>query len=792
MLTSEALDAFAHDYYLNDGITTVDLEERAQLHSIPRIVEAIAGRGPVLEMGFGTGLVTGELLRHGVPLEVVEGSPVLAREARSRHTGLVVHDAMFETFAPTRPYGAVLALHVLEHVDDPVGLLGDMRSWLAPDGALIAVVPNAESLHRRIAVEMGLHPNLDDLSDSDILVGHQRVYDLDRLVADLDRAGYDVDLDFGYLLKTVPNSMMLAYPDAMVEALNTMSATLPTRDLANIGVRAIPRRSTCHSCPSPAAGPTTSDTGDPGIPRTHRLPAEIARRPVAPAARVEDPFHSVLPDDLVPDTPPGLLTALVLKAPDQDPADVDASVASVAFLADTVVVLDGAVVDWEDPRVTTELLERLDDEWIMVLAAGERLRMAGVEAALALLRDPTAYTVGVQVGLHAEVRFHRNNALAMSGIGEPDHEPSRVVAIAPLGPPKVDGEPAVTVIVPTFNRPDMLRRCLAGLCVQTDDDLEVIVVNDGGLDVSSIVAEFEDRLDVRLLTQDHNGGAATAANAGLAQARGRYAHFQADDDTVLPQHIQVLRNALDAAAADGEPVGVVFGPAFMLHEDDTGQVKASEVVFREEHDPDRLLWQNFIVGGTAMFDRRIACEIGGMNTDYEVLEDWDFWLRMARHAPIHYVDCPTAEYRMREGTANVTTQARPRFFRSLLRLYDDHPVDADGPVAARRAEQIELQSRSHEEDYAWERTVAIIGNGDLSELVACLGSVLTMHGTEGLQLIVHELRSPTADAVLGDLAQDATVCLHATIDEELCRRRIERQAGGRITTVLRSTDRPEP
>lgn len=244
MLTSEDLDDFAHQYYLNGDITTVDLEELAQLHSVPRLIEAIGGREPVLEMGFGTGLISGELLRNEVPIEIVEGSPVLAAQARSRHEGLIVHEGLFESFEAPHPYGAVLALHVLEHVDEPVELLRWMRGWLADDGALVAVVPNAESFHRRIAVEMGLHDNLDDLGDADRLVGHQRVYDLAGLTADLDEAGYDVEVDFGYLLKTVPNSMMLDYPPEMVEALNRISPNVPSRQLANIGVRA-----TLRKCP---------------------------------------------------------------------------------------------------------------------------------------------------------------------------------------------------------------------------------------------------------------------------------------------------------------------------------------------------------------------------------------------------------------------------------------------------------------------------------------------------------------------------------------------------------------
>ncbi len=734
MLTSDALDAIAHEYYLNEADDTIDQFERAQLHSVPRLVDAVGDRSPVLELGFGTGHITAELLRLGVPLEVVEGSPALVEEARRRHPDLAVHHAMFESFEPRAPYGAILALHVLEHVVDPVDLLIEMRSWLADDGPLVAVVPNAESLHRRIAVEMGLHERLDDLGPSDHLIGHQRVYDLDGLTRDLDLAGFDVTADFGYLLKTVPNSMMLDYPMAMIEALNTISDRIPTRDLANIGVRAIPRR---------------------------------RRRTPSPADRA-----------------PALITSLVLS--DGDAGAAERSVRSLDGVVDEAIVVERSDVDWTDTDATRALIDGLVDDWMMVLAAGEQLRVTDPHAFRTMLEDSTDDDIAVHVGLTAEVRIHRRGPAAMLVIGSEGGEPSRVAAIA--ADDEKGAVPAVSVIVPTFNRHDLLRRCLRSLAVQTTTDLEVIVVNDGGLDVSSVIAEFDHSLDVTLITRPHNGGAAAAMNTGLAEARGRYAHFQADDDTIPPHHVLLLATALDNAAAAGTPAGMVYGPALMLEEDADGTVSDSSVVFRGAREPDELMWRNFIVGGTAMFDRELAVSVGGMNTEFEVLEDWEFWLRLSHAGDVHYVDIPTAEYRMRAGTSNVTTQARPRFYKSLLQLYGEHPCEPGSAVEAEREKQIAAQANSHGDDYAWEHTVAVIGTGDLPALAGTLGSVMDTVDHSSLQLIVHDLRTDDAELLLRDLARDATVCLHAFIDEERCRTRIARQAGGRKVTVLRAGD----
>lgn len=235
-LTADALDGYARDYYLAGDVADLPIEELQQAKSVDRLVAHLAGARSVLELGFGTGLVTAALLERGVAVEVVEGSPLLAEEARRRHPGLVVHEGLFEDFAPAAPVDGVLAAHVLEHVDDPRALAAHLATWLAPGGRLVAVVPNAESLHRRLAVRMGLQPELDTLSDRDHLVGHQRVYTTAGLAADLEAAGLVVEAELGWFLKVVPNSMMLDWPAGLLEALNDVSAELDPRLLANIAV----------------------------------------------------------------------------------------------------------------------------------------------------------------------------------------------------------------------------------------------------------------------------------------------------------------------------------------------------------------------------------------------------------------------------------------------------------------------------------------------------------------------------------------------------------------------------
>jgi GT2 family glycosyltransferase len=117
-------------------------------------------------------------------------------------------------------------------------------------------------------------------------------------------------------------------------------------------------------------------------------------------------------------------------------------------------------------------------------------------------------------------------------------------------------EPHVTVVVPTYNRPDELSRCLAALAAQDypRDRFEVLVADDGGaLSPASVVEGFGDVLDLRLLRLTH-GGPAHARNRAVEQARGALLAFTDDDCRPHPDWLRRL-----VAALDREPAALVGG-----------------------------------------------------------------------------------------------------------------------------------------------------------------------------------------------------------------------------------------
>lgn len=109
-------------------------------------------------------------------------------------------------------------------------------------------------------------------------------------------------------------------------------------------------------------------------------------------------------------------------------------------------------------------------------------------------------------------------------------------------------DPAVSIVLPSYNRAAFLPDAFAAIRAQTFADWELIVVDDGGTDDTADVvgrlAAAEAR-PVRYVRQENRGPAA-ARNAGVDHARGRYVAFYDSDDLWLPHHLAACAAGLDA------------------------------------------------------------------------------------------------------------------------------------------------------------------------------------------------------------------------------------------------------
>ncbi|MCK6427141.1 MAG: glycosyltransferase family 2 protein [Burkholderiaceae bacterium] len=121
--------------------------------------------------------------------------------------------------------------------------------------------------------------------------------------------------------------------------------------------------------------------------------------------------------------------------------------------------------------------------------------------------------------------------------------------------------PVVSIILPTYNRGDVLPRSVGSVLAQTFADWELIVVDDGSTDASVAWLESLDEPRIRVL-QQANAGVYHARNAGLQQARGRYVTFLDSDDEWLPHYL-----ALTTAFLDAHPGQMFVTTEFYSHND---------------------------------------------------------------------------------------------------------------------------------------------------------------------------------------------------------------------------------
>jgi SAM-dependent methyltransferase len=220
---AERLDDASHSYDSDLGVLDGKLINHYTTQMIlPRIVES----DRVLMLGLGNGHVADIVTGHCESLVVIEGSEKLVSSAVKAGANYEVEHAFFEEYEAAQPFDVVIGTHVLEHVVEPSIVLKRSRTWLSDDGIAIFTVPNRNSLHRRIGTKMGLLDHEASLNESDVKLGHLRVYDSDSLLQDLTSGGFhDISID-GYWLKMVPNRVIATWDRDLLDAIYAVSNEL--------------------------------------------------------------------------------------------------------------------------------------------------------------------------------------------------------------------------------------------------------------------------------------------------------------------------------------------------------------------------------------------------------------------------------------------------------------------------------------------------------------------------------------------------------------------------------------
>lgn len=184
------------------------------------------------------------------------------------------------------------------------------------------------------------------------------------------------------------------------------------------------------------------------------------------------------------------------------------------------------------------------------------------------------------------------------------------------------GKPAVSVIIPTHNRVQMLREALDSVARQTYSDFEVIVIDDGSTE--PIAEQVASHAAKPVVIRQPQGGPAAARNRGIQTAQADLLAFLDSDDLWHPSKLEKF-----IAAMDADPRRRIFyGPMAPIDErgeEAPGRTKPCH----EGRITERLFCSSFVHVPAVVCRKETLLQVGCFNEALPVCEDYDLWLRLS-------------------------------------------------------------------------------------------------------------------------------------------------------------------
>jgi glycosyltransferase involved in cell wall biosynthesis len=249
-------------------------------------------------------------------------------------------------------------------------------------------------------------------------------------------------------------------------------------------------------------------------------------------------------------------------------------------------------------------------------------------------------------------------------------------------------QPAVSVVMPTYNGSRYIQRCLESLCDQSYQVSEIIVVDDGSTDETvPILESFQSRLPLRLVHGEHTGNWVKNTNRALELVSGDVVSLLHQDDFWMPHRLAVICGVFQREPS----VDVVFHPAHFVDPADLtlGMLRApfpgTAGMLNQRQFLHSLIVQNFIAIPTPAIRSAVLKRMGPLDETLWFTADWDLWLRLAQAVQWYYVPQALAAFRVHWESQTVAARRSIEDYRSQYRIvqerflscYTGEPAEVD-------------------------------------------------------------------------------------------------------------------
>jgi len=229
--------------------------------------------------------------------------------------------------------------------------------------------------------------------------------------------------------------------------------------------------------------------------------------------------------------------------------------------------------------------------------------------------------------------------------------------------------PLISVIIPTHNRPVFLKYALESLVNQTYRNFEVIVVNNGTVDVVKIIESYSTQIRVALFQSNVPDSVSLAKNIGIKNAKGKYIAFLDDDDWYHPDHLTILLTEMQKGGKM-----IAYSDAIVEYQNEiNGEFKTVKkaVIYSREFNRSLLLVKDYIFTPCIMLSAKCFEIAGVFDENLSTDEDMDLWIRMSKFYEFQHIKKITCSVR-RANSVDSLTRNWDTLHKNASYLYKKH------------------------------------------------------------------------------------------------------------------------
>lgn len=230
----------------------------------------------------------------------------------------------------------------------------------------------------------------------------------------------------------------------------------------------------------------------------------------------------------------------------------------------------------------------------------------------------------------------------------------------------------ISVVLRTLNRQALLKRALTSLSNQTYKDFEVVLVNDGGEDVSELVTFFSKYFSIKYVHNKTSQGRTPALNIGVAESNGSWVTFLDDDDIIYPWHLDMMHKNVESEIGHRLLYTNFNRSIFRTIKDDYAFLTQS--IDPWFYDKNELLIRNRMPIHTWLVHRSAFNEVGWFDESMSMLEDFEFLIRLNKITDFYHINRVSCEYRYYLDGINSMINQRSKTLEALESIYAKHPV----------------------------------------------------------------------------------------------------------------------